>query len=866
MSAFSRHAAVVAVIWILPSVAFAHTGSGTGGGLAEGFCHPLLGWDHLLAMLLVGVWTAQQRARSAWAIPVAFLAFMVVGGLLAARGGALPAVEPVIAVSVLMLCVLIGVRARPPIAVAVAISSFFALFHGFAHGSETPSAASLASFGAGFLAATALLHGAGWFASRVAAVVFASLWTAPTAFAQSETAVDAQTAPSAENSIEIEEIVVTGRASSLIGVADSASRGTVGAVQLELRPTLRIAEILETVPGLIVTQHSGAGKANQYFLRGFNLDHGTDFATDLEGMPINLVSHGHGQGWTDLNIIIPELVERIDYQKGVYYADVGDLSSAGTADLSLIRTLDQTLVHVEGGSFGDARVMLATSLPIAGGDLLYGVEVAHYDGPWDRGDDYLKITGLLRYSRGDDERGQSLTAFGYHGGDWNSTDQIARSAVNSIGRFGSLDESDGGHSQRYGLIGEWHRASEQSATRAIVYGSYYDLDLYSNFTYFLIDPVRGDQFEQVDRRWTIGSKVSHAWVAEFLGFDLKTTIGLQIRNDLIHNGLYNTQERDRVAKIGRDGNSLPARVRDDRILETSISPYFEAEVQWNEWLRSIAGVRVDYFRFEVDDERGLNSGVRDDAIASPKLTLAFGPWADTEFYLQGGFGFHSNDARGVNTRIDPVTGEAVTPADPLVRTVGTEAGVRTNWLRGLHSTISAWWLDIDSELIFVGDAGTTEAGRPSRRYGLEFANYYSPTDWLTFDADIAISHTRFRDNAPEGRYIPGSIESVAAAGVTVSNWHGFFGSVRVRYFGPRPLTEDDSVRSGSTTLLNAEVGFEVNDHWRFRVEAFNLLNRKDSDIDYFYESAISPSAPIREQIHFHPVEPISARAVLEVRF
>jgi outer membrane receptor protein involved in Fe transport len=314
------------------------------------------------------------------------------------------------------------------------------------------------------------------------------------------------------------------------------------------------------------------------------------------------------------------------------------------------------------------------------------------------------------------------------------------------------------------------------------------------------------------------------------------------------------------------GDVLPATVRRDDVRETSVGVWLESEVQWSERFRSIAGVRADWFRFDVDDARGLNSGERSDAIVSPKLTLVAGPWATTELYLQAGLGYHSNDARGVNARVDPVSLDPVRRASPLVRTEGAEAGLRSSLLPGLHSTVSAWWLDIDSELVFIGDAGNTEAGRPSRRYGIELANYWDVSDWLALDADVSWSRARFRDDAPGGRRIPGSVETVVAAGVTLKEWRGFFGSVRARYFGPRPLVEDDSVRSDSTLLVSAQLGYRWRERWSLTVDVFNVLNRKDSDIEYFYESAISPTAPLREERHFHPVGPISARVTLGVAF
>ena len=675
--------------------------------------------------------------------------------------------------------------------------------------------------------------------------------------------------------VRLPEVIVEGRADSLIGIANSANQGTVGAKQLEDRPTLRSGEILETVPGVIITQHAGGGKANQYFLRGFNLDHGTDFATFLDGMPLNLPTHGHGQGYSDMNIVIPELVQRVNYNKGVYYAENGDFASAGAAHLEFFKTLPQSLAIVEGGMYGYARGVFAASPKVGQGNLLYGVELYHDDGPWKRPDDYKKFNGLLTYSQGDDANGFSVTFRGYHG-EWNSSDQIASSAVSSglVPFFGSLDNTTGGNSQRYSLQGEWHRRDENSETKIMAYGFYYDLDLFSDFTYFLTDTNRGDQFEQTDKRWVAGLNASHTIFSQWAGRDVENTFGLQVRNDWIRNGLFQTQNRQRVDKINSaDASVLPATTRQDDITETSTALYFENKIQWAEKFRSVLGVRGDFYNFDVDSIRPENSGSRFAAVGSPKLSLIFGPWAKTEVYVQGGLGFHSNDGRGVTTHVDPVTGltvdadgNPIKPADPLVQTYGAEIGVRTLAVPGLQSTLSLWWLDIDSELVFAGDAGTTEASRPSRRYGIEWANYYNLTKHLTLDADFSFSHAEFRDNDPAGKQIPGSIESVIAAGITYHADTGFFSSLRLRYFGSRPLIEDNSFRSGETILLNAQVGYKINKTWTVSAEVLNLLNRRNHDIDYAYESRITPASASNTEIHFHPVEPIQVRFALTARF
>ena len=670
----------------------------------------------------------------------------------------------------------------------------------------------------------------------------------------------AQTA--ATNSVTtLPTVVVTGRADSLVGVADSASSGVVGRDHLQARPILRPGELLETVPGVVITQHSGAGKANQYFLRGFNLDHGTDLATSLDGMPINLPTHGHGQGYTDLNFIIPELVDTIDFRHGAYAAQDGDFSSAGSIDLHYANTLPENFVTLEGGSFDHVRLVSGGSGKAGPGQLLYGVELYHNDGPWQREDDYRKLNGLLRYSQGDESLGWSLTGMAYHG-DWNATDQVARRAVDAglIDRFGTLDPTSGGDSQRHALQGEWHRADDRTETRVMGYGFYYDLDLFSNFTYLLGDAVNGDQFEQVDERVVGGLKASHLWRQEWFGKPVENTVGLQFRADGIENGLHTTTARQRTGTV-----------RQDDVFQASFAPYLQNRIAWGEKFRTVAGLRGDLYRFDVSSDNPANSGREWDGIASPKLQLIFGPWAETEFYVSGGLGFHSNDGRGSTTTIDPGTGNPVDPVDPLVRTYGAEFGVRTTWVPGLQSTVSFWWLDIDSELLFIGDAGNTEASRPSRRYGVEFANYYRVNEWVTLDADLSLSHARFRDNDPAGDHIPGAIQSVLAAGATLHDWHGFFGSVRLRYFGPRPLVEDDSVRSNSTLLLNAQAGYRFNKTWAASVTVFNLLDREDSDIEYYYPSLLPGEAPGPDDggyndIHFHPVEPISVRVALTAKF
>ncbi|HYA89863.1 MAG TPA: TonB-dependent receptor [Thermodesulfobacteriota bacterium] len=677
------------------------------------------------------------------------------------------------------------------------------------------------------------------------------------------------------------EVVVTGRQDSMLGIAESASQGATGAEQLADRPILRSGEILETVPGVIITQHAGGGKANQYFLRGFNLDHGTDFAVFLDNMPLNLPSHAHGEGYSDMNTVIPEFVERVDYEKGPYYADVGNYGSAGSAHLVFYKTLPQNFVTAEGGMFGYERGVFGISQKLGDGHLLYGAEAYHDNGPWDRPDNYWKFNGILTYSQGDKMDGWSATFHGYHGR-WNSSDQIPAS-FGATNFYGTLNPTDGGDSDRYSLQAEWHRKNENSETKIMAYGFYYYLDLFSDFTYFLTDTSKGDQFEQQDKRWVAGLDARHTIFSKWFGKDVQNTFGLQIRNDWINNGLYQTENRVRVDKLDSEtGTILPATTEADNFTDTQVGLYVENRVKWAEFFRSVAALRGDLQSFNVNSlVNRANSGTSSKLLPSPKLSLIFGPWAKTEIYLQGGFGFHSNDGRGTTQTVQPVSADNPYPGTPatkipaLVQTKGAEIGVRTLVLPHLQSTVSLWYLHSDSELQQDGDTGGTVASKSgSNRYGIEWANYFTPIEHLAFDFDIADSIARFDSvdandaapGSPGGKRVPEAVGLVIASGITLHDWHGFSASLRLRYFGPRDLTSDGIYQSRPTLSLNGEVAYQINKTWRISVVLLNLLNRHDHDIDYAYTSRVTPTAAPVFQDVYHPVEPFQARVALTARF
>jgi len=673
----------------------------------------------------------------------------------------------------------------------------------------------------------------------------------------------------------------------------------VSGAEVNARPFARPGEALEIVPGLMITQHSGEGKANQYFLRGYNLDHGTDLAITLDDMPINMRTHAHGQGYSDLNFLIPELIGSIDIRKGPYYADVGDFGSVGALSIGLIDTVPKKVAQFTGGSFGYERFLSYGSTPLAGGNLLYASEVAAYDGPWSNPDGMRKLNGLLRYSQGTSLNGFTVTGMAYDN-KWKSTDQIPSRAITSgeLGLYDAIDPTDGGNASRYSLSARFAETDSGGTWRANAFVVRSKLDLYNNFTYFLSNPVDGDQFHQHDDRLLVGGNASRMIRGSFGAMPMETTFGVQTRYDDVTVGLTNTVQRQFLSNI-----------RTDAVKEGSVSVYAENVVHWSSWFRTVVGWRADLFTANVNSIFDpANSGNSTMAIGSPKLSMVFGPFYKTEFYFSAGEGFHNNDVRGVTITEDPTDpATKLNPSPLLVRTKGAEVGIRTKIIPGLNSAVAVFVLDQASEILFSGDAGDTEASRPSQRIGVEFTNEYRPVPWLAIHADLALTHARFLGgfdtaqaevyqslagfpqaqigNGP-GNYIPGAPNMVASASVEFGEKTGWFGALTLRYLGPRPLTEDNAFVSPATTLLNGRLGYRWDNGWRLQLDAFNLTNSRTDQISYAYGSLIksdslfamcfpasgAPTAPaavcqngVMDRV-LHPVEPFAVRLTLAASF
>ena len=668
---------------------------------------------------------------------------------------------------------------------------------------------------------------------------------------------------------KLETLVVDGRQINLLGDAVSSSEGVVGQNEIAIRPISRTGEVLELVPGMVVTQHSGSGKANQYFLRGFNLDHGTDFATYIDDMPVNMRSHGHGQGYTDINFLIPETVGKIAYKKGAYYADVGDFSGAGAAHISTAETFKQGVVQLSFGEFGFQRALLLDSFDTANSSTLFALEGQRYDGPWsDISEDVEKINFLGKHILHlDGKQHLSFTAMAYDN-QWNSADQIPLRAVEIgiIDEFGSLDDTVGGETSRYSFNVNYR----SEVFEASAYIIDYRLNLWSNFTYFLENEDTGDQFEQVDDRVIFGGKATY--LTKGLFKDLKTTnrFGVEWRADDIEEvGLYQTQARERLAVV-----------RSDAVQESSFGAFWENRIQWTENLRSVVGLRYDYFDFDVDNLAELNfsdvdlnenSGQNNDDLLSAKASLVYlfdNAW---EAYASIGQGFHSNDARGTTIQVDPTNGSPVDSVDPLVRSFGYELGARGFISDQLNTSITVWALELDSELLFVGDAGNTEASFGTERKGIELTAYYRFSNEWSLDIEYAYADGKFVEFdegvSRDEDQIPGAISNVFQAGLNADFSEAWYGSLRLRHFGRRPLTEDGSVQSDSTTTWNARFGYRSL-RWDVVLDILNLTDSDDHDIDYFYESRLATEASgvATEDIHFHVIEPRSLRVSVAYKF
>jgi len=618
----------------------------------------------------------------------------------------------------------------------------------------------------------------------------------------------------------------------------------------ELLPHGRPADVLRLVPGLIMSQHQGGGKAEQYMLRGFDADHGTDVALFVDGMPVNLRTHAHGQGYADLHFLIPETIKQVDAFKGPYYVEYGDFATAGAIDFVTLDTVPENLVEAAGGSFGTQRYLTLLSPTRDRIKTLFALEAYTSDGPFDRPQDYKRLNAFAKASAtlGDGVDGSIWAS--YLRSSWFGSGQIPARAVRAglIDRFGSIDNSEGGRTERASVNGQIRfKPSEADLVTVRAWGQYYSLDLFSNFTFFLDDPANGDGIKQTDRDRLVGgldTRYEHRGTV--LGVPVQSMAGVQYRVD-----------RARVILGTQADRHLLARTQDVSVVEQSVSPMVKLDLAPLPWLRVVTGARGDLFHYDVrnnlTDSAERLDGNQTRAVPSVKANLVLGPWYETEFFANFGTGFHSNDARAVI--LDPRL-----PALPQAR--GYEFGVRSKIFPRVEVSATYWALDLKSELVFAGDDGTTEARGPSHRQGWEVTTRIRLLDWLTWNGNVTLTDSAF-DN---GQAIPLAPRMTARADLTARLPWGLSASAAMRYVSSRYADESRQQIARGYTL------FDLSARYRYKnLEAFlsveNLANAEWREAQFFFESRLTgePAGGVPD-IHYTPGNPRTFLGGLALRF
>ncbi len=706
------------------------------------------------------------------------------------------------------------------------------------------------------------------------------------------------------------EITVTAERIDLIGAVSTASEGSVAAQELQLSPVYRPGQLLETVPGLVVTLHSGEGKANQYLLRGYNLDHGTDLATYVDGMPINQPTHAHGQGYTDLNFMIPELADGVTYTKGPYYAGVGDFGAVGSVRVRYRDTIPDQ-VAATAGTLGFQRTFVAGSESLGPGTLLAALEVQHYDGPFVTPDDARKENLVLRYSGGDAEDGYSATLMYYHQLWTNTTDIPLRAIAEDLvpDRFGTLDPTDGGHAQRASLSVDYHAPLGAGKFDATGFFIYNQLHLFNDFTHYLFDPINGDQEDQFESRRVSGGAMTYSlplplslpWGSISHSLANELAVGVLTRYDLL--GVGRSPSRDQIPlPIGNDPVSF---ANDDQVYLFAAGAYVQATTHWTSSLRSVIGLRDDYQHgTDIDYLAALhrtagyiNGGTAQQSLVQPKGSLIYTANDHLEFYLSAARGFHSADIRGVNQ--DESVDLGLPNTKLLSRQEGQEVGLRAAAADTLTFTFAVFNLWQQSETIIDPDVGQDSAGPPSRRYGYEINVTWQINPLLEFYGSYSGDHTRFTRPFDDGTghlgtYITDAPVGTGSLALYLTHLGPWSGGLEYRYLGNYALSSGPCVDSaavhdfpGATSCANAptalgqingqgfgelnlDVHYALPSRWSASLGIYNLLNTHAPAAEFWYvdrlQNEIGTYPVGRADIHQHPLEPLVARFTIAKQF
>ena len=655
------------------------------------------------------------------------------------------------------------------------------------------------------------------------------------------------------DTLEVHPVTVQGRRA-----VTAFNNQTIRDRDLSLRVMTDPADVVKVTPGLFTGQHAGGGKANQYFIRGFDADHGTDISIWFDGMPVNMVSHGHGQGFADLHFIIPELVDKVQVNKGPYDIEYGDLATAGSVSMTTRDNPGENQVYLSGGMFNTARVMTMLTLNTPSKPL-FATEVYHSDGPFKNPEDMDRYNLFLKNPlMHTNESSLDLTLMGYGSG-WNGSGQIPSRAIESgqIDRFGSLDPSEGGSSQRYSTsLNYLSVPNSKDELKANAYLISYRLSLYSDFTFFASDSVNGDEINQRDDRMVAGFNATYKHRHEVAGIPATALFGMATRSDLIHNNLDHAEQRKVI------GHIVDADVR-----EGSLSEYFMESITPFSWLYVEAGVRGDHFGFNTVDrlnDTGISSltGVRDASIYSPKINVVVTPLKKTDIYFNYGEGFHSNDDRGVTSQVDP--------ARPLTKARGYEVGVRTNLWNRLDLAASLWLLDMDGEFVWSGDGGGTEENGPTRRKGIDFETEYRILPWLWADYNMTVNSAIYTQDAGNSNAVALAPRFTAAGGLSMRHPSGCYGSLRAQHLDTRPADETNTFQAQGFTELDLAAGYRYK-KWELVVNVGNLTNTKWYTAQFENDSRIKDVTGKLEpatvtDMHVVPGAPVNVKGGVKMYF
>lgn len=643
--------------------------------------------------------------------------------------------------------------------------------------------------------------------------------------------------------IRLDEIVISPRVDAIRAITD---------IDIQVNPVQSSQEVLRSVPGLFIGQHAGGGKAEQIFLRGFDIDHGTDINISVDGLPVNLVSHAHGQGYADLHFVIPETIDEIDFGKGPYYQDQGNFTTAGYVDFSTKEKLAESSLKLEAGQFDTYRMLgMFNLLDNAKQNAYLATEYLATDGPFNSPQNFNRINLFGKYSdrlTPQDKIGFTVSHFTSR---WDASGQVPERAVNAglIDRFGAIDDTEGGQTSRSNLLVNYDKIiDENSSIKTSVFLSQYDFELYSNFTFFLEDPINGDQIRQKENRTIYGLNAQYNKAFAAGMFNGTWEAGLSLRNDQVRdNELSHTRNRKETLNELSLGD----------VTETNVGAYVGANLDFNKWTINPA-VRLDYFDFQYYDEllSAYENQNENKSIVSPKLNILYNASQALQLYVKTGKGFHSNDARVVVAEQDRET---------LPAAYGFDVGFIAKPMPNMFVNMAYWHLHLDQEFVYVGDAGIVEPSGKTRRQGVDVSVRYQPLQWLVWDLDANYTHARSVDEPEGADRIPLAPEFTLVSGLTVTSTSGLFGRVNVRHLADRPANEDNSIVAEGFTVADVNLGYA----WRqmsVGVQVQNLFDADWNEAQFATESRLQNELASVEEIHFTPGTPFFVKGTVEYRF